>query len=453
MPRPVSRPEASPIDIGAGGGGKRRQRDLRIDAFRGIALMMILINHIPGNPYEVLTIRGFGFSDAAEGFFVMSGIAVALAYAGGIERWRAQRGGLWQGIAPILRRVRKLYLVQIFLTLTALALFALAAERFAAPELRALHNGGWLYESPGQALAGLVTLTYQVNYVNILPPYILLMLAAPLLIRCGLAAPRATLAASLGLWFVAGLLRLDLPVRPGTNGWQFNPFAWQAIFVVGLMIGLQLRRGARLVPVTRPLLALSTGFLVLAFAMVHVPSLADPVNRAMYRLETMGVPFHIVSHYKPYLALPRFLHALALIYLLSCLPVVRRLAAHSAAAPFRLLGRQGLLVFGVGTILALCGQIALLVRPEAGWLLWVLPPLAVLLSIAAAWIGDAGRRAAAVEAAAAAGPAPAAPAAVDALAGASLPRSERAVAAGSRAVSPPRSSRRHRTAGRNRATK
>ena len=65
--RPTTRSVSTPV----------RARDARIDAFRGLALIMILIDHMPGNPWEALTIRNIGFSDAAEAFFIMSGIAAA----------------------------------------------------------------------------------------------------------------------------------------------------------------------------------------------------------------------------------------------------------------------------------------------------------------------------------------------------------------------------------------
>ena len=39
-------------------------RDERLDTLRGLALVMIFINHIPGNFWEDWTSRNFGFSDA-----------------------------------------------------------------------------------------------------------------------------------------------------------------------------------------------------------------------------------------------------------------------------------------------------------------------------------------------------------------------------------------------------
>ena len=38
---------------------------------------MIFINHVPGTLYENYTSRNFGFSDAAEAFVFMSGMAAA----------------------------------------------------------------------------------------------------------------------------------------------------------------------------------------------------------------------------------------------------------------------------------------------------------------------------------------------------------------------------------------
>ena len=56
------------------------QRDTRIDVFRALALITIYVNHIPGTVYEHFTHRNIGFSDAAEAFVLISGVAVGLAY-------------------------------------------------------------------------------------------------------------------------------------------------------------------------------------------------------------------------------------------------------------------------------------------------------------------------------------------------------------------------------------
>src|SRR6478609_6317896 len=55
-------------------------RIVTIDFWRGIALATIFVDHVPGNVLEHYTQRNFGFSDAAEVFVLLAGIAAALAY-------------------------------------------------------------------------------------------------------------------------------------------------------------------------------------------------------------------------------------------------------------------------------------------------------------------------------------------------------------------------------------
>lgn len=362
-----------------------RPRDPRIDFFRGLALVMILINHIPGNPYEILTTRTFGFSDAAEAFFVMSGIAAGIAYSGPMARWCRGEATLWSAVSPLWARSWTLYLVQLALTVAALALYAWAADIFLWSEFRLQHNLGPIYAETGAALAGLATLGYQIGYVNILPAYIVLLLVAPLAIWGGLRAPRATIAVAALIWLGAGWQQWNIPSSPGGGGWFFSPFAWQVIFTLGLVIGVLHRQDRRLVPVSRPLFWTAAGFLLLVLAWRHVPVLGAWLNHKMYLLGTLGAPSNVVSHNKAYLALPRLLHILALVYVISCLPRIREATAHRLAAPLRLLGRQGLLVFAAGTVLALASQILMDVEPDAAWIGWALPPvcLAILFGLAA----------------------------------------------------------------------
>jgi hypothetical protein len=49
------------------------ERDLRLDLFRGIGLWMIFLDHIPHDVVSWLTLRNYGFSDAAEFFVFISG--------------------------------------------------------------------------------------------------------------------------------------------------------------------------------------------------------------------------------------------------------------------------------------------------------------------------------------------------------------------------------------------
>jgi hypothetical protein len=61
------------------------QRDLRIDFFRGLALLIVVADHIEGcagkSVVREWTLVSLGFSDAAEVFVFLSGYVFALAYS------------------------------------------------------------------------------------------------------------------------------------------------------------------------------------------------------------------------------------------------------------------------------------------------------------------------------------------------------------------------------------
>ncbi len=79
MTQSPNRPDAQLIPIRRGVDLPRRARDPRIDAFRGLALIMIIIDHMPGNPWEHLTIRNVRFSDPGDEFFIASDMAAGIA--------------------------------------------------------------------------------------------------------------------------------------------------------------------------------------------------------------------------------------------------------------------------------------------------------------------------------------------------------------------------------------
>src|SRR4051812_41673338 len=56
------------------------ERELRLDLFRGLALWLIFLDHLPNNILAWLTIRNYGFSDATEIFIFISGYTAAFVY-------------------------------------------------------------------------------------------------------------------------------------------------------------------------------------------------------------------------------------------------------------------------------------------------------------------------------------------------------------------------------------
>ena len=68
-------PSATSITLPAIG-----ERELRLDLFRGLALWLIFIDHLPPNILTWFTIRNYGFSDATEIFIFISGYTAAFVY-------------------------------------------------------------------------------------------------------------------------------------------------------------------------------------------------------------------------------------------------------------------------------------------------------------------------------------------------------------------------------------
>lgn len=93
-------------------------RDTRIDVFRSLALLTIFINHIPGTLYESLTHRNFGFSDSAEVFVLLSGVALGLSFHN-----RLQQKPFTFIVRKLWRRALQLYAAYLFTTFVTLSLF------------------------------------------------------------------------------------------------------------------------------------------------------------------------------------------------------------------------------------------------------------------------------------------------------------------------------------------
>lgn len=324
-----------------------RMRDPRLDVFRGLALAMIFVNHVPGNPLEAWTSRNFGFSDAAEGFVYMAGVSAGLAYGAAF----AAGGDVGQGVLRVWGRVWGLYLVHLAITVMALGIAAGAALWFATPGMLWRNGVDLLFRDPLGALSGLPLLTWHLGYFDILPLYVVLLAVAPVALIAAWRVPVLLAGGSVLLWLWAAETRTNLPVVEGA-GWFFNPLSWQILFVLGILTGVAMRDGRRLVPVRGWAVAMAGGVVALALVWRLWPELGAWGGHQLWRLQGAGAPRWITSFDKNYLHLPRLGHFLALAYLLSALPAVTRACASRAALPLAVMGQQALPVFATGSVLA-----------------------------------------------------------------------------------------------------
>jgi hypothetical protein len=197
---------------------------------------------------------------------------------------------------------------------------------------------------------GLVMLTHQLGFFDILPLYVVLMLGAPLLAAVHRFAPVAVLPLSLAMYLTALATGFNLPTWPVEGFWFFNPFAWQLIFVLGFLLAGQdgLGRDARL-----RLRAIRPVAIVLVLAGIVVV-------KSDYAPDPLRVPwpplFFIFD--KTFLSPARLAHFLAVAAAFSGTFVLVLRHARPLARFLSMLGRNSLNVFCVGSLLSLAGQLA-----------------------------------------------------------------------------------------------
>lgn len=325
-------------------------RDPRLDVLRGVALVMIYVNHVPGTVWEMFTSRNFGFSDAAEAFVMMSGIAAGIAYSSGFAR-----GEMATATRRVWRRAWTLYTVHILVTVLAVACAALF-YKLGSPQLSTENLTQFLFTDPMGFMLGVPLLTHQLGYANILPLYTVLLLATPALIVAGLRAPKLLILGSVLLWAYAGHTRFNLPNYPVPGGWFFNPFAWQLIYVLGLMTGIRMKQGKRFVPVSDRLVFASAVVLFVSLVWSKDANVAAFLNQGRVALAQAGLPYWITEFEKNIVSLPRLLHFLALAYMISALPGLRAMCGKAGADWLAVMGRNGLQVFALGTVLCYLAQ-------------------------------------------------------------------------------------------------
>lgn len=319
------------------------KRDTRIDVFRALALLTIFINHVPGTIYEFFTHKNFGFSDSAEAFVLISGIAVGLAY--GCKFFGNNRLAI---SIKLLRRSVTLYSVHILTTLVSVAIFIAAATFFHHPELLRVNNIPPLLKDPAQAILGLVTLGHQLGYNNILSLYLVLMIGAPFMLYAANRSLKVLLLLSAFLYLIAGYYGIAPHNYPTPGVWFLNPFSWQFLFVIGIVATIHVKRGGRL-PSHPFLIAFAIGYLVFSLLWVRFGWWwIDP---------RLGLPATLTGFDKTYLSLPRLLHILALAYVVAIFPQINSMARFSPTHPLSILGKHSLPVFVTGTVLAMGGQV------------------------------------------------------------------------------------------------
>lgn len=349
-----------------------------VDFWRGFALVTIFINHIPGITFDRFTHRNVSLSDSAELFVFLAGWSL---------RYVVGDASPSPPMAPLqlrlLGRAVTIYAAHLTIVMLAVAMLATSARVLANPLLLEWHNAAAVFQNPVDTHIGLVLLTHQLGYFDILPLYVVLMaVVAPIVALLHRSAPGALLPVSIAIYLSALVFRLTLHTWPVHGTWFFNPLAWQLVFVFGFAIGGDTAgscgRWCRENVAALRLVALPV--LIAGALMVTYHYLPDPARVPSPKLLFIAEKSDVTP-----LRLAHFLAAVAVFsaafpWLAPRLP--RLVGALS------LLGRHSLQVFCTGSLLSLGGQI-LRFTLRGGLLLdTLLVVVGVSLMALVAWLAD-----------------------------------------------------------------
>jgi hypothetical protein len=322
-------------------------RDLRVDFFRGLALWWIFTDHVPGDVLGDYSLRNFAMCDATEVFVLLAGYGAGLSYGMALPR-----NGYVSTAADVVKRAWTLYIAHIFL----FVLFT-AQVTYSATALNRLNyleetRLDVLGDDPYRSILEALLLRFQPSLLNILPLYVVLMafFAATIWL---LRWPRILFGLSFAIYILVRFTSVNLDAWTG-EGWFFNPFAWQFLFVIGVMLACA--------PMSRPsrpwLLDTVAG--AVAVLGVVVTLVIEPHPHLLDWISGSAVLHYLVVEDKTGLYPFRLISILSLTWL--CVRLIRfdqPWLRSPWAAPLVLLGQNSLPVFCSGIVLGFLARLGL----------------------------------------------------------------------------------------------
>jgi hypothetical protein len=325
------------------------ERELRLDLFRGLALWLIFIDHLPPSLLTWFTIRNYGFSDATEIFIFISGYTAAFVYGRALIEH-----GFIVAAARILRRAWQIYVAHVFLFTIFLAEISYVATHFENPLYSEEMGIMDFLKQPDVTIVQALLLRFRPVNMDVLPLYIVLMLSLPLILVS--MRWRADLTLALSVLLYAVTWEYDLYLSSYPNGvWMFNPLAWQLLFVFGAWCALGGARRMDRILSSNVTLWICIVYLVFSFFVTltwYVPQLGHVLPRV---LEQWMYPID-----KTDLDVLRFAHFLALAAItVRFLPNDWPGLKSPWLRPLMLCGQHSLEIFCLGVFLAFAGHFIL----------------------------------------------------------------------------------------------
>src|ERR1700720_1346929 len=350
------------------------ERDLRLDLFRGVGLWMIFLDHIPHDVVSWLTLRNYGFSDAAEFFVFISGYLAGFIYGPIIGA-----GYLLAATKRLWTRAGQMYVAHIMLFLVFTAQIARTVRKFDNPMYEDEFNVHNFLEHPDILIGQALTLRYKPVNLDVLPLYIVLIATAPFMLWAMVRRPNLTLLASIVLYIFARIFDWNLPSYPPGTTWYFNPFAWQLMFIFAAWCGTGGATRIAFLIRSRVALIVAVAWIVFAFLIVmtwHVAFLESLVPKWMIKA--------IYPIDKTDLDMLRFTHFLAL-----AVVVTRYLPRHWSPLtskwlrPLILCGQHSLPIFCIGVFLSFGAHWILMQYTRGAWEQLVVSAAGIVFMVAA----------------------------------------------------------------------
>jgi hypothetical protein len=325
------------------------QPDARLYLTLGIATWSVFVDHIPNNVVNLLTLRNFGFSGAADLFVFVVGYGVAIIYG----RMALERGYV-VAATRIFGRVWRLYAAYVVLFVIYIDTIAYVASQSMAPEIISDYNISGILEHPLRILVRGLVLQEEPLNLDLLQLMIPLMAFFPFALWGLLRRPNVTLALSVAFYFAARWFEWGFRTYPDQE-WTFNPFCWQMLMVLGGWFAVTGASGRALrnLPWLR---VLAGAYLVSAMAitlMRHSPTLSAYLPDVVLN----GISLADKENLAPY----RVIHFLALAFIATHLIP----ADHPGLQwkPLQMVikcGEEWLAVFCVGVFLSFAGHLILI---------------------------------------------------------------------------------------------
>jgi hypothetical protein len=214
-------------------------RKPEFDALRGLFLVWMTLTHLPTRVSDLVN-QPFGFISSAEGFVFLSALLVGRVYM----RQATENGGrlrtkLWKRAL----RVYAYHVVLLLLAFTFAAAFAVYRHHAALEHLLDFYIA-----HPAVAIVGSLLLIYCPPLLDILPIYVIFLLASPFAFSIAVKRSwRPVIFGSTILWllaqfglramvqhYVVSITHLPIPLQQ----WgAFNLFAWQWVWIMGMWMG------------------------------------------------------------------------------------------------------------------------------------------------------------------------------------------------------------------------